>query len=276
MSVNALENNNGSHPGRVNGGIAQIANVPPSRRLHSIDPQNRMFAQNVEDMLSSALRASDYELDQILQEVDEISQALKSDAPDAQTLQVAVHPAVWRAVRQALLDRELRQLALTDDLTCLYNRRGFFAAATHQMKLACRNQQPLLLFFCDVDNLRKINDSHGHREGDLCIVRAADALEKAFRGSDVLARLGGDEFAALACENSAQARDVILRRLEQSLKKSFSAANETRYELSLSVAVARFDPKRAVSLGELMAQAGKDMYEKKRTRPLSLRTGIRS
>jgi len=161
--------------------------------------------------------------------------------------------------------RELRYLALTDDLTCLYNRRGFFAAATHQLKLSRRNAQGLLLFFCDVDNLKTINDSYGHREGDLAIVRAADALERTFRGSDILARIGGDEFAVLAMEASTQSEEVILRRLEKSLKKS--NANQSRYEMSLSVGLARFDPKHPVSLGALVAQADRAMYEEKRNRP---------
>lgn len=265
MTVNPSHDNNNPHPGRADSSIPPI---PPSRRVLLFDARKRLADRSVEDMLSSALRASDYELDQILHEVDEISRALKSDSPDAQTLQVAVHPAVWRAVRQTLLDRELRQLALTDDLTCLYNRRGFFAAATQQMRMARRNQEALLLFFCDIDNLKKINDSFGHRQGDLAIIRAADALEKAFRGSDVLARLGGDEFAALAMETTPQTQEVILRRLEKNLKKANAGANESFHELSLSVGVARFDPKSAVSLGELMAQADQAMYEKKRSRPL--------
>ncbi len=161
-------------------------------------------------------------------------------------------------------DRELRYLALTDDLTCLYNRRGFFAAATQQLKLARRNAQGLLLFFCDVDNLKTINDSHGHREGDLAIVRAAGALEQTFRGSDILARLSGDEFAVLTTESSSQSQEVILRRLEKSLKKS--NANQSRYRVSLSIGLARFDPKHPVSLGALLAQADQAMYEQKRSR----------
>jgi two-component system cell cycle response regulator len=161
-------------------------------------------------------------------------------------------------------DRELRYLALTDDLTCLYNRRGFFAAATHQLKLARRNARGILLFFCDVDNLKTINDFYGHGEGDLAIVRAADALEQTFRGSDILARLGGDEFAVLAMEASTQSQEVILRRLEKSLKKS--NASQSRYAMSLSVGLARFDPKHPVSLGALIAQADQAMYEQKRRR----------
>jgi len=116
--------------------------------------------------------------------------------------------------------------------------------------------------YCDVDHLKKINDSYGHQEGNLALIRTADALEHAFRDSDILARLGGDEFVVLAFEASGQNQGVLLGRLEQCLKKS--NASESRYDLSLSVGVARFDPKHPISLGELMAQADKAMYEQKR------------
>ena len=233
-----------------------------NRRVLAMVRRNGTAEEGLENILSSALQVADDELGQILHEVDEISKSLKLDTPDAHTLRAAAHPAVWCAVKQALLDRELRHLALTDELTGLYNRRGFFAAAAQQLKLASRNAQSLLLLFCDLNNLKKINDSYGHREGDLALIRAADALEQAFRDSDILARLGGDEFVVLASEASSQTQEVLLSRLEKNLKKS--NAIESRYELSLSVGVARFDPKRAISLGELIAQADEAMYEQKR------------
>jgi diguanylate cyclase (GGDEF)-like protein len=235
-----------------------------NRRTLSIDLRKHTSEKELEEALSSALLAADNELSQIVHEVDEISRALKAKSPDEQSLRVAAHPAVWSAVKQALLDRELRYLALTDDLTCLYNRRGFFAAATQQLKLARRNAQNMLLLFCDLNNFKRINDCFGHREGDLALVRTADVLGEVFRDSDIVARLGGDEFAVLALEVSKESQDVILNRLEKSLKKS--NATEPRYELSFSVGVARFDPQRAVSLGELMEQADRAMYEKKRSR----------
>jgi len=227
-----------------------------------MDRKRRPLDQGLEENLSSALQVADNELGQILGEVDAITKVLRSDQPDSPTLRAAVHPAVWSAVKHALIDRELRCLALTDDLTCLYNRRGFFAAATHMLKLARRNGQCLLLFFCDFDDLKMINDSFGHGEGDLALVRTADALEDAFRASDILARLGGDEFVVLALEQSTRTQEVILQRLKKSLKKR--NAGQARYGLSLSIGVARFDPKRAVTLGELMAEADKAMYEQKR------------
>jgi diguanylate cyclase (GGDEF)-like protein len=233
-----------------------------TRKVLAMTWKNGPPDNGLADNLSSALQAADSEFGQILQEVDEISRLLKSDRPDDRTMRVATRAAVWGAVKQALLDRELRYLALTDELTCLLNRRGFFAAATHQLKLAQRNGQKLLLLFCDVDNLKKINDAHGHHEGDLALIRVADALERSFRGSDILARLGGDEFVVLASATSDKAQGIFLRRLETNVKKL--SATERRYGLSLSAGVARFDPKYAITLGELMLQADKAMYEKKR------------
>jgi len=259
MPAPELQDESGSQVARLRASLSkQVSN----RKVLTMDRKNGPADNGLAENLFSALRAADSEFGQILQEVDEISKLLKSDHPDTQTMRVATHPAVWGAVKQALLDRELRHLALTDDLTCLFNRRGFFAAATQQLKLAQRNGQSLLLLFCDVDNLKKINDTFGHQEGDLALIRTADALEQSFRGSDILSRLGGDEFVVLASETSNQTQEIILRRLEKNLKKS--SATEPRYALSLCVGVARFDPKRATTLGDLMVQADKAMYEKKR------------
>jgi diguanylate cyclase (GGDEF)-like protein len=227
----------------------------------------------LEEELFSALLVGNNDLGHILQQVDEISHTLKSDAPESEKLSNALQLTVSCAVRQTLLERELRSLALTDDLTGLYNRRGFLVSATQQLKLALRNTQELLLFFCDVDNLKEINDSYGHGEGDLALIRTAEALEQTFRDSDILARLAGDEFAVLALEASSQAQEVILDRLETNLEKS--RAGESRYELSLSVGVGRFDSRRPVSLGELMAQADQAMYEQKRKRARFLRNQAR-
>jgi diguanylate cyclase (GGDEF)-like protein len=218
--------------------------------------------------LSSALQATDGELADLLHEIDEISHTLRSHNPDKCTLRASSHPAVWAAVKQALLERELRYLAVTDDLTCMYNRRGFFAAATQLLKVASRNGQCLLLLFCDFDNLKRINDTFGHRDGDLALLRTADAMERSFRAADLLARLGGDEFVVLALE-AANDQEIMLRRFEKALKEANSG--ESRFQLSVSVGVARFDPKCAVSLSALISQAAKAMDQEKQRRLAAVR-----
>ncbi len=235
-----------------------------ARSILSLDRGKTHSADSLDDVLSSALLTQDKELARIMHEVDQISKALKSETPDTQTLSNTLQRTVLCAVKQSLLDRELRSLALTDDLTCLYNRRAFLALAGQQLRVNCRKAQGLLLFFADVDNLKGINDLYGHREGDLALVRAADALEQTFRNSDVIARLSGDEFAVLALEASCEDREVILRRLEKALRGA--NAEESRYELSLSVGMARFDPRHPVPLGKLIALADEAMYAEKKSR----------
>jgi diguanylate cyclase (GGDEF)-like protein len=220
--------------------------------------------RNLEDALSSALLAGDRELGNIIREIEEISSVLREAKSSKEAHRAGSDAGVWRAVRHVLVERELRHLALSDDLTCLYNRRGFYAAATQQLKTARRNQKAAALFFCDVNELKVINDTYGHREGDLALVRTADALEEVFRDSDVLARLGGDEFAVLAADLSPEHEHRILKRLRESLRTT--TKDELRYELSVSVGTAWFDPQNPTTLGELMEQADRSMYQQKRKR----------
>lgn len=229
--------------------------------LLSINRGKHPRKETLESLLSSALRSEDSELDQILCALDDLSNIVKSENFDAVAADDAIKRAAVWAVKKSLLDREVRSLAITDDLTGFFNRRGFLASATHQLKLAHRDRQNVLLLFCDVDNLKGINDSFGHREGDLALIRTADALEETFRDSDVLARLGGDEFAVLAWEASLPNMQAIVSRMEKNLEKA--NADEFRYQLSLSVGVARFDPQSSASLAELMAGADQDMYKHK-------------
>jgi len=235
-----------------------LASPSTSAKVLSIESGLGTHKETLESLLSYALRSDDTELDQILSALEEISNWLKSGAPDSPSLDNVLQRAASCAIRQSLLDREIRSLAVTDELTGLYNRRGFLASAMHQLKLAHRHSQDVLLLFFDMDNLKGINDAFGHREGDLAIIRAADALEKTFRDSDILARLGGDEFAVLASEASLSNREAIAARMDRSLEES--NGEEPRYKLSLSMGIARFDSETTESLGELMARADQDMY----------------
>lgn len=246
-----------------------VPTAPASHRKSVPFKSRRGVAEKgIEGTLLSAVLAADRELDQVVHDLDEISNALKSGKREEEVRRVAVHPAVWYAVKHALLERELRHLALCDDLTGLYNRRGFFASATHQLKMARRTLKPAVLLFCDVDGLKAINDSLGHREGDHALARAAEALREVFRESDILARISGDEFAVLGTDLPPRHQQTVLARLQKSIAKV--SRDETRYRLSLSVGAAWFDPQNPVSLGELMERADHAMYEQKRNRIVAL------
>lgn len=175
--------------------------------------------------------------------------------------------AVRCAAKQYRLQAELGNLAFTDELTGLYNRRAFQALAERQLKLGRRSCRGMLLFFIDLDGLSRINDSFGHAEGDQALQRTAGILKSTFRDSDVIARQGGDEFAVLAVEAEGHSEATMLRRLNNCI--SGINSEYTQYAISLSVGVARFDHRKPISIADLMAEADKAMYAQKRGRSRS-------
>src|SRR3989475_11383415 len=215
-----------------------------------------------EDVFQDLLSEANRDLTSLLKDV----RAVQEDARLGDTRRWPINELLMRAVRcaakQYMLQAELGNLALTDELTGLYNRRGFMAIAERQLKLGRRSGRGMLLFFIDVDRLKQINDSFGHAEGDRVLKHITEALEKTFRDSDVIARMGGDEFVVLAIEASDFSEGTIRARLCKYFKSI--AGRESRYSISISLGAARVDPRGNASLGELIVQADRAMYQQKR------------
>ncbi len=221
----------------------------------------------VEQILQAVFAKANGELAKLLQDVRTKSAAGQLGTAQNGSTNKLLMRAVQCAVKQYMLQAELGSLALSDELTGLYNRRGFLALAERQLKLGRRSGRAILVFFADVDGLKQINDKFGHKEGDLALVHAAQVLEKTFRDSDIVARFGGDEFAVLALEVSGHSESTIRARLEQNLHEL--NAQQSRYTLSISLGAMRFDPrspKSPASIEQLMIQADEAMYEEKRLR----------
>ena len=157
------------------------------------------------------------------------------------------------------------ELTLTDELTGLTNRRGFFTLAKAKLPLARRMQLGLQLFYADLDGMKTINDTLGHQVGDQALCDAADILRKTFRLPDLLARLGGDEFVILAFHNTENPQEQIIARLQTNLALFNQSANRP-YILEMSVGTARFDPDSELSLEDAVAQSDAAMYLKKQQR----------
>ncbi|HEY0378911.1 MAG TPA: CHASE3 domain-containing protein [Pyrinomonadaceae bacterium] len=157
---------------------------------------------------------------------------------------------------------ELESLSLTDDLTGLYNRRGFLALTEQQLKHARRTDERFVLVFADLDGLKQINDRLGHHEGSRAIVKSAEILRQTFRASDIVARLGGDEFTVLALAPSGDNAETIRTRLEEQIRL-FNERRELPYELSISVGIVQLDPHGEPSIEDLLRKADAAMYEHK-------------
>lgn len=154
-------------------------------------------------------------------------------------------------------------LATLDELTGLTNRRGFEALARHSLGMCRRLQRPAVLLFFDLDGFKRINDEHGHAEGDRALQTFSRLLRSTFRESDVVARLGGDEFAVLLTNATPQDCDRVLQRLSLALYEHNASA---AYPLRHSVGRADFDPARHPDAAALLAEADRLMYQQKQSR----------
>jgi diguanylate cyclase (GGDEF)-like protein/PAS domain S-box-containing protein len=160
-------------------------------------------------------------------------------------------------------EAELRHLSLADDLTGLYNRRGFLALAEQHQKTARRINQAYSLVYADIDDLKLINDTYGHQAGSQAIQRLAELLIKSFREADIIARLSGDEFAILLANTTPVTIEIPLARLQQ-LLRDYNIRAFHNYKLSLSVGAVCINPADDSSIEDLMIKADQAMYENKR------------
>jgi len=170
-------------------------------------------------------------------------------------------------IKHVKMQQEIRNLTLRDELTGIYNRRGFFALVEYQFNMAKRSKTGLFMLYADLDNLKIINDTLGHQEGDRALIETADILRNNFRQSDIIARIGGDEFVVFPVGTSADCVDKILGRLEKALE-AYNVENNSGYSLSISAGISFYDPELPCTIDDLLAAADRSMYERKINKPL--------
>jgi diguanylate cyclase (GGDEF)-like protein/PAS domain S-box-containing protein len=161
------------------------------------------------------------------------------------------------------MEEQLRSAAFFDDLTGLYNRRGFFTFAEEFLKLAKRRRQGLFMLYTDLDNLKLINDTLGHEEGDQALIDSANVIKETYRESDIVARIGGDEFAVIPIGTTGDNIEQLTGRLLNNIE-NYNLTKKRDYSLSMSFGTSYYDPAAPCSVNQLIAYADKMMYEQKR------------
>ncbi|HEU4720087.1 MAG TPA: GGDEF domain-containing response regulator [Gemmatimonadaceae bacterium] len=195
--------------------------------------------------------------------------ALRSGAQDflgkdeltARTLRRVVRYSMERHRRQL----DLLRLSTRDELTGLYNRRGFFMAAEPVARVAERAKRSFLVFFADLDGLKAINDAHGHQAGDEAIRDAAWILSHTFRSADIVARIGGDEFAVLAPDAAPESIDVMLRRVAK-WQDERNREPDRPFPVSLSLGGVAWTASEPRTLEMMLSEADMAAYTAKRRR----------
>ena len=193
--------------------------------------------------------------------IDEFSydDAMKAGASDFIKKPFSLKELIAR-IEHAKIHEKLYTISLHDELTDLYNRRGFFTLAEHLLKLAKRQQEGLFMLYADLDHLKEINDTLGHQKGDWALIETANILN-----SDIIARIGGDEFAVMPIGNTGDDVETIISRLQKVVEMD-NAKRKREYKLSISTGTAYFNPWSPGTIDELLSQADKSMYEQKRSK----------
>ena len=161
------------------------------------------------------------------------------------------------------MEEKLQTLSITDELTGLYNRRGFFTFANKELKISSRMKEGVLLLYADLDYLKAINDGFGHEKGDMLLVKTADLLKDIFRGSDIIARIGGDEFVIFSIGNTHKDVETLQARLEKGIE-NYNNKRDHIFKMSISMGIVYCKQECSCSIDELLSQADQLMYENKR------------
>jgi diguanylate cyclase (GGDEF)-like protein len=168
----------------------------------------------------------------------------------------------------------LAELAQTDALTGVLNRRGFLSAFERALAQAERDQRETSVLTADVDGLKRINDRFGHSVGDEALVCVAETLLERTRGGDVVGRLGGDEFAVVLAKAGLEEAREVRRELEDSLQRARIAAAGAVFAPTATFGIASTSGA-GNSARQLLARSDSDMYANKR-RSNARRPGLRA
>ncbi|MBP0962396.1 MAG: GGDEF domain-containing protein [Oscillospiraceae bacterium] len=160
-------------------------------------------------------------------------------------------------------NRKLSMESVTDQLTGIYNRRGFISESEKILSDKRGNTCSGAVLYADLDCLKIINDTFGHKEGDFAIRKASEILRTSLRKSDVVGRVGGDEFVAFIMDIDEERIMAVCQRI-QDLASSFNTESDKPYNIGISTGLYRFDTIDGESIDQLMSGADRDLYNNKK------------
>lgn len=171
--------------------------------------------------------------------------------------------AITQQTLMILENQMLYMNSITDDRTKLYNHRYFEYRFDYELKKASRQRTPLSFLIIDIDHFKKINDEHGHQEGDAIIKKIAQVFREHFRSSDILARFGGDEFVVILPETPLTGSLVVAERLVEKVRSiQYRTESGMNVPLSISIGISCY-PHHGNSVQDLLESADRALYQTK-------------
>jgi len=165
------------------------------------------------------------------------------------------------SIERNLLRIKMARMSITDELTKLYNRRGFFTMTKQQLQLARRMRKNIGVFFIDIDGMKEINDLFGHHQGDQALIDISKILKDACRSTDIIGRIGGDEFGISIIQEVN-----CIKIIEKRIRHKIELQNEARlrkYTLSISIGKYCINTQSCVDIQKSLEEADRLMYMEK-------------
>lgn len=159
----------------------------------------------------------------------------------------------------------LEQMAITDPLTQVYNRRHFFILAEKEMERASRGGTPMSVILIDADHFKQINDTYGHPSGDRVLIHLAQICQKYIRARDVFARYGGEEFILLLPETNLSQATFVAERVRKALAENGVMEKDQVIPVTISLGIAVWTKTQPVSFSTLLSQADQALYRAKQS-----------
>ena len=157
---------------------------------------------------------------------------------------------------------KLEEIAQKDELTRLFNRRGFTANAEKIISDPINQGKLAVICFADMDNLKIVNDKYGHDEGDFALKTLAHVLQESFRDTDIIGRIGGDEFVALAVTGSEVDVESMKERIK-SITAYYNQSANKPYPIEMSTGIYKFRITGKINLFDAMNEADRLLYDEK-------------
>lgn len=171
--------------------------------------------------------------------------------------------ALQRSLERFIRDNtKLEEIAQKDELTGLFNRRGFIANSEKQLSDPVNQGKVAIICYADLDNLKTINDQYGHDDGDFALRTIAQVLQESFRETDIIGRFGGDEFITLAITGADCNVDNIKARLERVTKK-YNDKYKKPYAIEMSTGIHKFIVSDTIDIYDVINQADGLLYQEK-------------
>lgn len=233
--------------------------------LKIVHPDDRAsFGQKLEDVLEGKV---EWVVNRVLHKDGTVFYLSGWGAPiHNEQGEVIRYIGIWRDVTaDVLLNQKLDQLAFTDSLTQIYNRRFFFETARKHIEQAKRKNNPTSIVLFDIDQYKKVNDAHGHIIGDQILIHLADLCKEILRSEDVFARYGGDEFVVLLPDTTNESAMNLAERIRTKVSENPLLLDNCKVSITISMGVSTMPKNNALSIHMLLNRADEALYCSKKS-----------